>query len=78
MANGLTGIDLVRCWVAWRILPLSRRSSLMCEYTGDVKDPQRHCQMEVGDEDIYDMTKTLVKRELGKLQQDRLKSFLHP
>lgn len=25
IANGLTGVDLVHCWVAWRIFPLSRR-----------------------------------------------------
>jgi hypothetical protein len=39
LANGLIGVDLVRCWVAWRIIPLSRRTGLMCEYTCDVKDP---------------------------------------
>ena len=26
LANGLTGIDLIRCWVSWGILPLSRRT----------------------------------------------------
>ena len=40
MANGLTGVDFVRCWISWSILPLSRRPDLMCEYTGDVNDPQ--------------------------------------
>ena len=40
MANGLTGIDLVRWWVSWGILPLSRRPGLMHENTGNVKDPQ--------------------------------------
>ena len=33
LENGLTGIDLVRCWVSWRIIPLSRRPGLMCTYT---------------------------------------------
>ena len=37
LGNGLTGIDLVRCWVAWRIIPLSRRSDLMCTYVGGIK-----------------------------------------
>ena len=36
MANGLTGIDLVRCWVSCGIFPLSRRPGLMHEYTGNV------------------------------------------
>ena len=42
LGNGFTGIDLVRCWVAWRIIPLSRRSGLMCTYTGDTKDSLRY------------------------------------
>ena len=42
LGNGLTGVDLVRCMVAWRIIPLSRRSGLMCTYTGDTKDPLRY------------------------------------
>ena len=29
LGKGLTGFDLVRCWVSWRIKPLSRRSGLM-------------------------------------------------
>ena len=24
LGNGLTGVDLTRCWVAWRIIPLNR------------------------------------------------------
>ena len=74
MANGLTGVDLVRCWVAWRILPLSRHSNLMCEYTGNVKDPQRHCQIELNYEDINDMTKTLLNESL----EDYIKTGLNP
>ena len=31
MENGLTGVDLARCWITWSILPLSRRPGLMCE-----------------------------------------------
>ena len=42
VANELIGVDFVRCWVSWSIMPLSRRPGLMCEYTGDLKDPQRH------------------------------------
>ena len=49
MANGLTGIDLVRWWVSWGILPLSRRPGLMHEYTGDVKDPQQFHEIAMTD-----------------------------
>ena len=34
LGNGLNGIDLVRVWISWRVIPLSRRPGLMCEYTG--------------------------------------------
>ena len=36
----------------------------MHEYTGDLSDPQRHCQTEVTDEDINNMTKTLLNESL--------------
>ena len=42
LGNGLTGIDSVRCWVTWRIIPLSCRTGLMCTYMGSKKDPLRH------------------------------------
>ena len=29
MANGLTGVDLARCWISWSILPLSRRFKMI-------------------------------------------------
>ena len=54
MANGLTEIDLVRCWVTWRILPLSRCPGLMCEYTSDTKDPQCYDQACLADKEIND------------------------
>ena len=52
LANGLTGVDLVRCWVAWHVLPLSRRSGLMHEYTSDAKDPQRFNEIEMTDDEV--------------------------
>ena len=64
MANGFTGIDLVRCWVAWRILPLRRRPSLIYEYTSELTDPQRHCQTKTTEEDINNMTKILLNESL--------------
>ena len=44
-ANGLTGVDLTRCWVSWRILPLSHRDTLMCTYDGDLNNVQRYSNM---------------------------------
>ena len=74
MANDLTGIDLVHYWVAWRILPLSRHPGLMYDYTGELKDPQRHCQIEITDEDINNMTKTL----LNEILEDYSKIGVNP
>lgn len=75
MANGLTGIDLVRCWVSWRILPLSHRPGLMCEYTGDLKDPLRHCQTEMTEEGINNMTKSLLNESLEDCSKVGLDPF---
>ena len=60
LGNGLTGIDLVWCWVAWRIIPLSRRTGLMCTYTGSKKDPLRHNSKDLTDDTINEMTKSLL------------------
>nr|XP_020166437.1 nucleolar and coiled-body phosphoprotein 1-like [Aegilops tauschii subsp. strangulata] len=75
MANGLTGIDLVRCWVTWRVLQLSIRPGLMCEYTGELTDPQCHCNIEMTEEDINNMTKTLLNKSLEECSQFGLSPF---
>lgn len=72
MANSLTDIDLVQCWVTWRILPLSRRAGLMCEYTGDLKDPQCHCEIQLSDAEINDATKTLLNESLAECSKNGL------
>ena len=46
----------------------------MCEYTGDLKDPLRHCQTEMTEEDINNMTKTLLNESL----EDCTKVGLNP
>ena len=74
IANGLTGIDWTRCWVSWRILPLSRCGGLMCQYTGDVKDPQRYNQKPLSDMEINEMVKSL----LGEPQENCNKEGLNP
>jgi len=64
MANGLTGVDLARCWISWSILPLSRRSGLMCQYTGSVDDPLRHTNIQLSDDEVtYAVKKMLNEPE---------------
>ena len=60
MANGLTGVDLARCWISWSILPLSQRSGLMCEYTGSVDDPLRHANIQLTDEEITEAVNKML------------------
>ena len=60
LGNGLTGVDLVRCWVAWRIIPLSRQPGLMCNYTGGTDYPLRHSPLRLTKEAIVEMASTLV------------------
>ena len=75
MANGLTGIDLVRCWVSWRILPLSHRPGLMCEYTGDLKDPQCHCDIQLSDAVNTKATKVLLNESWADCSKTGLSPF---
>src|SRR3954467_15594291 len=60
MANGLTGVDLARCWISWSILPLSQRSGLMCEYMGSFDDPLRHVNIHLTDEEVTEAVKKIL------------------
>ena len=81
MANGLTGVDLVRCLVSCSILPLSRRPNLMCEYTVDLKDPQCHCDIQPSDAEITEATKKLPNeplKECSKIGHSPFSTFKKP
>ena len=73
--NGLTGVDLVRCWVEWRILRLSRRNGLMCEYNGSENHPQCFFHTKLTEEDIVDMIKKLTSESLENCAKIGLKPF---
>ena len=75
LGNGLTDIDLVRCRVSWRIIPLSHRPGLMCTYTGDIKDPLRHSSVRLTDEAINEMTKSLLNEDLKDCSKVGLNPF---
>jgi len=74
IANGLTGIDLTRCWVGWNIMPLSRRNRLMFEYTGELNDPLRFSNAPLTEEEVNSTVKTL----LGEKQEACNKAGLKP
>ena len=75
LGNGLNGIDLVRCWVAWWIIPLSRRSGLMCTYTGKKNDPLRHIPDDLPNHVVDDMTKSLLNESLADYGKVGLSPF---
>ena len=61
LGNGLNGIDLVRIWVTWRVLPLSRHSGLMCTYTGEKDDLLRHSPNDLPNDVVDATTQSLLK-----------------
>ena len=61
LANGLDDIDLVRVWVTWRVLPLSRRPGLMCTYSGETDDPLRHSPDDLPEDVVEAMIQSLLK-----------------
>ena len=75
MANGLTGVDLARCWISWSILPLSRRPGLMCEYTESLKDAQRHIDIQLTDAEVTEAVKKMVNEPEAVCGQTRLSPF---
>ena len=75
MANGLTGVDFVGCWLSWSILPLSRRSGLMCEYTGEVEDSQRHINIQLTDEEVTEGVKKILNESESVCRQTGLNPF---
>ena len=75
LGNGLSGIDLVRVWVAWRIIPLSRRAGLMCTYTGEQNDSLRHNSVDLLEDVIDDTTKSLLNESLADCSKFCLSPF---
>ena len=75
MANSLTGVDFVRCWISWSILPLSRRFDLMFEYTGEVDDPQHHCNIRLSEEEVNEGVKKILNESELICSQTGLSPF---
>ena len=60
LGNGLTGVDLIHCWISWQVIPLSRRSKLMYEYGGGPYDSLCYNSVQLTEEDIVSMSTILV------------------
>lgn len=75
LANGLTGVDLVRCCVSWRILPLSHYGSLMCTYMGEPTDPQQYHPTNLKADEINATVKSLLREPQEACNKTGLKPF---
>ncbi|XBJ12429.1 hypothetical protein VPH35_016953 [Triticum aestivum] len=75
LGNGLNGINLVRVWISWRVIPLSRRPGLMCEYTGRKDDPQRHSRNDLPEDVAEEETKALLNESLADCGRTGLAPF---
>ncbi|KAI4995217.1 hypothetical protein ZWY2020_035120 [Hordeum vulgare] len=73
--NDLTGVDLIRCWVEWRILPLCHRDGLMCEFDDTLDHPQCYFRTAQTESDIVTIIKKLTGEPAGKCSQIGLKPF---
>ena len=75
VTNGLTGVDFVCCWISWSILPLSRRPGLLCEYTGDLKDPQRHINIQLTKAEVTEADKKILNEPEAVCSKTGLSPF---
>ncbi|XP_073367741.1 uncharacterized protein [Aegilops tauschii subsp. strangulata] len=75
LGNGLNRIDLVQVWISWRVIPLSHRPGLMCEYTGRKDDPLRHSRNDLPEDVAEDMTKALLNESLADCGRTGLAPF---
>ena len=54
---------------------LSRRSGLMCEYTGNMKDPQRHTYIQLTDAEITEAVKKMLNEPVAECNKTGLNPF---
>ena len=75
ITHGLTGIDLVKCWVRWSIQPLAIRPRLMHEYTGESTDSLRFSEVTLTEDQVMKSTKPLLGEKLDALALHGLLPF---
>ena len=75
ITHGLTGIDLVKCWVRWSIQPLAIRPRLMYEYTGESTDSLRFSEVTLTEDQVMKSTKPLLGEKMDALSQHGLLPF---
>ena len=74
LAHGLRVTDLVKCWIGWFIQPLSIRTRLFHEYTGETTDSMHYSEVTLTDDQIVKNAKKL----LGETKHDIALTGLAP
>ena len=74
VAHGLTGRDLVLCWVGWKIQPLSIRDRLMCDYNGK-GDTMCFSHNEMTSSTLAACCKKFVAESIDNLKKEGLAPF---
>ena len=75
ITHGLTGIDLVKCWLRWSIQPLAIRPRLMYEYTGESTDSLRFSEVNLTEEQVMKSAKPLLGEKMDALYLHGLLPF---
>ena len=75
IAHGLTGVDLVKCWIRWSIQPLAIRPRLIFEYTGEATDTLRYSEAPILEEQVVKNAKPLLGEKLDKIALNGLAPF---
>ena len=75
ITHGLTGIDLVKCWLRWSIQPLAIRPRLMYEYTGESTDSLRFSEVTLTEDQVVKSAKPLLGEKMDALSQHGLLPF---
>ena len=75
MTHGLTGIDLMKCWLRWSIQPIAIRPRLMYEYTGEPTDDLRFSEVTLTEEQVVRSAKPLLGEKMDALSQHGLLPF---
>lgn len=74
-SHGILATDLVKCWVGWRIQPLSIRSRLMCTYTNKPSDDLRFTKNTLNSEAIIKAAKKFLSLKAEEVKKVGIAPF---
>ena len=75
LAHGLRGTDLVKCWIGWSIQPLSIRTRLFHQFTGETNDDMRYTEHIMNDDQLVKAAKKLLGENKTAIAKTGLAPF---